>query len=450
MQTTHRPVAATERYRPVDLRTIERTEIWDRLPSEVRESVDVVARVLPFRTNRYVLDELVDWNDLPGDSIFQLTFPQRGMLDPEDYALIRDLLRREAPKNELARAIHGVRMRLNPHPAGQLTHNVPTLDGRPLPGLQHKYDETVLFFPRAGQTCHAYCTYCFRWAQFVDMPGMKFEAGEATDLIGYLHAHHDVTDVLFTGGDPMIMKTAVLRRYVEPLLAPAMESVRHVRFGTKALAYWPQRFVTDRDADDLLELFERVVESGRHVAVMAHFSHPRELATRMVQEAIRRIRATGAEIRVQAPVVRHVNDRAEDWAAMWRESVRLGMVPYYMFVERDTGPKRYFEVPLARAQRIFRDAYRGVSGLARTVRGPSMSAFPGKVRIAGEASVDGRRAFVLEFLQAREPDWVGRPFFARWDESATWLDDLEPIGADRFFFEDELGDAGGLSPARAG
>ena len=34
--------------------------------------------------------------------------------------------------------------------------------GAALPGMQHKYRETVLFFPMAGQTCHAYCTYCFR------------------------------------------------------------------------------------------------------------------------------------------------------------------------------------------------------------------------------------------------------------------------------------------------
>jgi hypothetical protein len=110
-----------------------------------------------------------------------------------------------------------------------------------------------------------------------------------------------------------------------------------------------------------------------------------------------------------------------------------------MFVERDTGPRRYFEVPLARASRIFRDAYRRVSGLARTVRGPSMSATPGKVLVLGDAEVAGERVFALELLQGRDPDWVGRPFFARYDESATWLTDLVPAFGEReFFFEPEL------------
>jgi L-lysine 2,3-aminomutase len=103
---------------------------------------------------------------------------------------------------------------------------------------------------------------------------------------------------------------------------------------------------------------------------MAHFSHPRELETGAVRSALSRIRSTGAVVRCQAPLIRHVNDDAEVWATMWRTQVKLGAVPYYMFVERDTGPRGYFEVPLARAVEIFQKAVSTVSGLGRTVRGP--------------------------------------------------------------------------------
>jgi hypothetical protein len=124
---------------------------------------------------------------------------------------------------------------------------------------------------------------------------------------------------------------------------------------------------------------------------------------------------------------------------MWRRQVRLGAIPYYMFVERDTGAKNYFEVPLARAYEIFNTAYRQVSGLARTVRGPSMSATPGKVLVVGVAEVHDETVFVLNFLQGRDPKWVGRPFFARFDPEATWLSDLEPaFGEERFFFEEAI------------
>ncbi len=427
---------AGARYRPVTARTIDKASIWERLDPGIREAIRVVSEILPFRTNQYVMDELIDWDRVPYDPMFQLTFPQRGMLEPEVYRRVLGLLQR-GDEEGLESAVQEIRLSLNPHPAGQLTHNVPKLNGRPLQGLQHKYDETVLFFPARGQTCHAYCSYCFRWAQFVKLPDMQFKARETEDLVAYLRAHPEVSDVLLTGGDPLIMKTRMLRQYVEPLLTDELPHLRHIRIGSKSPAYWPHRFVTDDDADDMLRLFEEVIASGRHLALMAHYSHPVELSTPMAQEAIRRIRNTGAEIRAQAPLIRHVNDDADTWAEMWRQQVRLGVVPYYMFVERDTGARNYFEVPLARAYRIFRDAYSQVSGLARTVRGPSMSAFPGKVRIVGISEVRGEKVFVLDLLQGRKSEWVRRPFYAQYDPRATWLDQLRPAFAERFFFATE-------------
>lgn len=66
--------------------------------------------------------------------------------------------------------------------------------------------------------------------------------------------------------------------------------------------------------------------------------------TRHSQEAIRRIRSTGANVRTQAPLINHVNADPATWASMWRLQTRLGAIPYYMFVERDTGARKYFEV----------------------------------------------------------------------------------------------------------
>jgi hypothetical protein len=151
-----------------------------------------------------------------------------------------------------------------------------------------------------------------------------------------------------------------------------------------------------------------------------------------------RIRSTGAIIRTQAPLIRTINDDAQVWRDMWRAHLRLGMVPYYMFVERDTGPQGYFAVPLARAYDIFRDAYSSVSGLCRTVRGPSMSATPGKVCIDGVAEIAGQQVFALHMIQARDPSLVGRPFFAQFDPEAVWLSDLRPAFASRFPFESEV------------
>ena len=451
--------ADTGRYRPVDLRTVEAAPQWALLEEELRTAIQVVGEVLPFRTNRYVMDHLINWSNVPHDPIFQLVFPQREMLGDEDYAAVERALR-AGDQERLAAEVSRIRMSLNPHPAGQLTHNVPELDGRKLAGLQHKYRETLLFFPAPGQTCHAYCTYCFRWAQFVGLQDIKFQTNETDDLLDYLRTHRDITDVLFTGGDPMIMRTKMLRRYIEPLLSPEFDHVQNIRIGTKAVAYWPQRFVSDADADDCLRLFEEMTAAGRHVAIMGHYSHPVELEPDVSREAVRRIRQTGAQIRMQAPLIKHVNDNPAAWAALWRTGVRLGLVPYYMFVERDTGARNYFEVPLVRCYKIFKEAYSNVSGLARSVRGPSMSAFPGKVRILGvmrlrdmmdynildivreSAGFDllgepDKQFLMCDFIQARDPRWVKKPFLAEFDEGASWFDELRPaFGRDRFYFEE--------------
>jgi L-lysine 2,3-aminomutase len=402
-----------------------------------RLAVRAVATVLPFRTNDYVLESLIDWSAAPEDPIYRLVFPQADMLPPEDVEPIAAMLARGASEREIQAAAHAVRMRLNPHPAGQLALNVPDFSDEPLPGVQHKYPETILVFPKQGQTCHAYCTYCFRWAQFVGEPDLKMATDDTSRVSAYLRSRPEVTSILLTGGDPMIMGANVLRRYIEPLLDPSLEHIESIRIGTKSLAYWPQRFLTDPDADDTLRLFEEVDAAGKSLSLMAHFSHPRELEPTPVARAINRIRSTGAVIRTQAPLIRTINDDPACWSQLWRTQLRLGMVPYYMFIERDTGPQGYFAVPLAQAAEIFRDAYASVSGLCRTVRGPSMSATPGKVCVDGITEIAGQRVFVLHMIQARDPSLVGRPFFAHFDPDAVWISDLEPAFADRFPFASE-------------
>lgn len=409
------------------------------LSEEELFEIKVVATVLPFRTNNYVVEELINWNNIPNDPIYQLTFMQKGMLRKGQFERVADALINNIDKSELQVIVEEVREELNPHPAGQMTANVPFLDEEPVEGIQHKYRETALIFPTGGQTCHAYCTFCFRWAQFVGNNDLKFATDESKKFQEYIKKHKEITDVLFTGGDPMVMTYNKLKAYLEPLLEPQFDHIKNIRIGTKSLSYWPYRYVTDKDADAIIELFDRVMSSGKHLAIMGHFSHSVELETEVVKKAIRRLRKIGVKIRTQSPVIKHVNDDANVWSEMWQKQVHLGLIPYYMFVERNTGAKEYFEVPLYEVFNIYKNAFKNVSGLNRTARGPVMSATPGKIAIEGIAKINGEKVFVLNLLQARNPEWVKKPFFARYNENATWFNDLEPaFGEDKFFFEDEL------------
>lgn len=411
----------------------------EKLPAEVKQHIQVVGSVLPFKVNNYVVDELIDWDNYETDPIYQLTFPQKDMLLPGHYHKMKQALVSTTNKLELKKVSNSIRLQLNPHPAGQKEHNVPEIDGIKLTGLQHKYRETVLFFPGSGQTCHSYCTFCFRWPQFVGLDEMKFAMQETELLVKYLEQHQEVTDLLFTGGDPMIMNYKVFEKYVEPFLSDTNRTnIQTIRIGTKALGYWPYKFVTDREADDFLRLFERITARGINLAFMAHFSHPRELETEVVKTAVSRIRSTGAQIRTQSPILKHINDKPEIWSEMWRKQVNLNMIPYYMFIARDTGAQHYFAVPLVECWNIFREAYQNVSGICRTVRGPSMSCTPGKVQVLGITEINDKKVLALRFIQGRNPDWVAKPFFAEYDENAVWMNQLTPAFGDKFFFEDEL------------
>ena len=419
-----------------NFRTIPQTGV---LSEEQLFDIEVVGRVLPFKTNSFVVEHLINWDKVPNDPMFVLTFPQRDMLAPSHYQEIAGLLRQGADNKTIRPVAERIRRSLNPHPAGQGDLNRPALNDETLSGMQHKYAQTVLFFPSQGQTCHAYCTFCFRWPQFTGTPEWKFASRQSAGLLAYLHQHPEVSDVLFTGGDPLIMSVKNLAAYIEPLLSADLPQLRRIRIGTKALSYWPYKFTRGEEAGELLALFRKVVRSGRHLALMAHINHPVELESPAVREAIARVRQTGAEVRCQSPLLKYINDDPALWQRMWNAQVNLGCIPYYMFMSRDTGAQDYFAVPLVRAWRIFCEAYQNVSGLCRTVRGPSMSANPGKVQVMGVAEIAGEKVIELRLIQARNPAWTQSPFFARYDENAIWLDDLQPaFGDEEFFYEREL------------
>ncbi len=425
------------KYRSFTAANIHELPQYRELDDEQIHSIKTVATVYPFRINNHVAENLINWSAIPDDPIFRLSFPQAEMLEKEEFDRLSRMLRSGADPLLIRKAAREIQMRQNPNPAGQMELNTPYLEGKPLHGMQHKYRESVLFFPSEAQVCHAYCTYCFRWPQFTGLDNLKFANHNISRLIDYLQEHPEVKDIIFTGGDPMVMSGQLLSKYIEPLLD--IPAIKTIRLGTKSLSWWPYRFTSDPDADDVLRLFEKIVQSGKHLAVMAHISHPAEIEHTHAIKAIRRIRATGAVIRSQSPIVRHINDNARTWETMWQKQLHLGIIPYYMFLERDTGPKRYFEVPLHEALTIFNNAYRKMSGLGRTVRGPSMSCSPGKIIIEDITEIHGEKVFVLKFTQSRNPEWTNQLFFAKYDKNASWIDDLNPaFDNEEFFFEEQM------------
>eukprot|EP00804_Cyclotella_cryptica_P000899 CCRYP_001131-RB/>CCRYP_001131-RB protein AED:0.01 eAED:0.01 QI:140/1/1/1/1/1/3/1629/505 len=316
-----------ERYKAISLQAVDK--VAERHPALLPHLHDVklAGMVFPFKASPYYVDELIDWDaeDVRQDPFYRLVFPTLDMLRKDHRSKLEAAYAEGNPKKLLG-TVDEIRADLNPHPAGQKDLNSPKDNS--LTGVQHKYSETVLVFPAAGQTCHAYCTYCFRWAQFIGDDELRFAQKEAHSLFRYLSQHEEVSDILMTGGDPMVMKTKSLAQYLEPFTNPNfLPHIKNIRIGTRSLTFWPQRFTTDDDADEVIELLRRVHEvGGRHVAIMAHLSHPRELSTSKVKATIRRLQKEAyTTIRSQSPVMRGINDQPEVWAD---ESIYKNIFPF--------------------------------------------------------------------------------------------------------------------------
>ena len=85
---------------------------------------------------------------MPDDPVFRLVFPQPEMLSEKDLLIVSEALSKgETTRVGLRQIAENIRSTLNAHPAGQNEENVPLLHGCPVSGMQHKYKETVLFFP---------------------------------------------------------------------------------------------------------------------------------------------------------------------------------------------------------------------------------------------------------------------------------------------------------------
>lgn len=400
------------------------------MPEEVKREIDIVSQVIPFKTNNYVVDYLIDWENYRSDPMYILNFPNKEMLTSEQYTRLADALSKTSSNGLLNKTIYDIRMEMNPHPAQQMT-NVPELKGEELKGLQHKYRDIVLFFPSQGQTCHAHCTFCFRWPQFIKDLDLKFSMREIEKVIAYIREQESINEILFTGGDPMVMDPGTLSKYIQALIDAKIPHLQNIRFGTKSLSYWPFTFLPkyNPEANEMLDVLKRITDSGMHLSIMAHFNHPNELEPVVLKEAVDQLRQCGAEIRTQAPVLKHINNNSHDWARMWKLQVQKGMVPYYMFIERETGPYAYFSVPLTEVYNIYQKAIRETGSFAKTVTGPVMSASKGKVQILGVVTnpLDGKPYFMMQYVRNRDYKQTFKPFFMEYDEKATWVDQLKAV-----------------------
>src|SRR3970040_2316354 len=108
---------ATPSYISYTLNNFRDIQQIQKLSKEKQFEIEVVGNVLPFRTNNYVVEQLINWENVPYDPIFVLTFPQKEMLLPHHYEKMALALKQKLDKKEIQEVAYSIRLQLNPHPA---------------------------------------------------------------------------------------------------------------------------------------------------------------------------------------------------------------------------------------------------------------------------------------------------------------------------------------------
>ncbi len=379
--------------------TFKNTDYYHRLPKKEQEVFDILSTVFHFKVNNHVLDNLIDWKNIPNDPIYKLVFPRKEMLPLVDYEKLKRLFKIGLDTKTRIQFVQQVKNKMYPEVKHSST-SFPKENGTIIQGAYRNFPTVLNLFPNPMvKTCHAYCSYCFRWVAFDNNEAQK-KTGytDPNAPIAYLKKHPEITDVLFTGADPLVLNAEGIKRFIDPVLE--LESVKVIRLNTKSLAWWPYRFTTDKNADDILNLFRHIISKGKHLSFCSHFTHARELENDVVKEAIKRIKSTGAVIRCQGPMIAGINDRPEDLTAMWNAQVSLGLVPYYLFVEANHNSESCFRIPLSKTLEIFQEAQKNATGIARTVRGPVFMNDLNRVLLDGTVNINNEKYFVLKSLQS--------------------------------------------------
>jgi KamA family protein len=279
-----------------------------------------------------------------------------------------------------------------------------------LPGLQHKYKNTVLLL--SANVCSMYCRHCFR-KRLVGLTNDEV-MGRFNEAYEYIAAHPEVNNVLISGGDSFILPTNVISFFLEKLTR--LPHLDYIRFGSRMVVTYPDRILKD---DELLEVLRTYSKKDRRIYLSTQFNHPKEITEQSI-EAVNRIINSGVIINNQTVLLGGVNDDPETLADLQKNLVRIGVNPYYVFQCRPVKRvKSHFQVPLAEGYRIVAKARGMLDGISKRFR-YAMSHERGKIEILG---ILGDEMF-FKHQQAKYQEDASRFFKMKLDETAGWLDEL--------------------------
>lgn len=412
------------------------------------EERELFIHIYRFMATKHVLNT-INWRNFEKDSVFQLVFPQPGMIRPDITKAFLAATTEEEKQKIVAAYMHET----NPHD-GKQKLNKPTFinfegNSEIVEGSQHKYPQCQLIFDVQTQNCFAFCNYCFRHAQVRGDEDM-FVQEDVSQIHRYLKQHKEVSDVLITGGDASYLKADRFEEYITPVIEdPDLMHIKTMRLGTRVLTFHPE-LILSHSYDRMLQLFKKLYDNGIQLVFMSHFSTPRELLNPSTIAAIRRLKAHGVTVKSQSPIMNHISlftdengnvdiDRsAQNWIDLGNVLAMLGVGFHSMYMARPTGEHHYFTQPLVQINKVFSKVYRSLASINRPSRYITMTSSAGKISLLGEVEIEGKKLFALKFNEGRNMEWMDKVYLAEYDEKQNTVANLKPYKADKYFYEDEL------------
>ncbi|NHZ85759.1 MAG: KamA family radical SAM protein [Planctomycetia bacterium] len=282
-------------------------------------------------------------------------------------------------------------------------------------GVQSKYPSTALILPVSA--CFSYCRYCFRKRLF--NPEIRSEEiVKNFDLaLNYIAEHKKLNNILITGGDPLIIKTNQLQKFL--LSIRELDHIKIIRFGSRVLSFLPSRILSD---PSLLELFKEVSKANKRIYIVNHFNHPNEL-TDISREAADKLIKAGVMLTNQSVMLKDINDDVQILKMLFNQLAESGITPYYHFQCKFIKAANHFRIPLVKTSNIFQNATKGLNGLAKRVK-LIMTHFTGKIEILGVKEVDENKNIFLKYHQARDSNQIGQIYNFPIEDNHYWLDDI--------------------------
>ncbi len=276
-------------------------------------------------------------------------------------------------------------------------------------GLQHKYPETA--FVLATNKCAAYCRFCFR-KRLVGLS--TAEILERFDTaVDYIKKHKEIDNVLVSGGDPLILPTETVEKFLSKL--SKIKHLSFIRFGSRVPVTFPDRILMDKK---LLKIFKKYSKKNKRLYIVTHFNHPNEITEKSTNAVDKLIKAN-VILNDQTALLKGVNDKPEILVELMKKLVSIGVNPYYLFQCRPV--KRvvhHFQVPFYRGCKIVDDARKKLDGHSKRFKF-MMSHNRGKIEVLGTRN----NYIYFKQHQARNPELVGQIFRKKLNRKSGWLDD---------------------------